>query len=570
MYALRPKQKIKQRYKTYIGYTEILKKLLEQKNVHQIAVECFPGVDKKRLIREIKNQINKNILFFDTDEFYQKSESIEQILQPILTEDRVFGHFSSLDFTDFLQQDSLSKIADLDSKNIDKTVLLVGVGASQIIEADCVIYVSTTKWNIQLSLKAGTSNWLANNEKEDVLKKIKRSYYFEWPAADELKKKVLPNSHYFIDLSDSNHPKMMTSSDYIEVLKNFSNNPFRLVPYFDPGIWGGKWMQENFNVDKDKKNLAWCFDGVPEENSIIFDIGSVEFEVPGNDIYYFHPIDLLGEKVFGRYGSNFPIRFDFLDTMSGGNLSLQVHPTLDYAYRNFGLSYTQDESYYIMDCKENAYVYLGLKSGITKEAFVEALSVAQITGKLDVEKYINKIPVKKHDHFLIPAGTIHCSGKDCVVLEISATPNRFTFKLWDWGRVDDDGKPRPIHLDHGKNVINERMNTTKVWDELVNQTVVLETTEEYKVEKIGLHPLESIETWRLTIDSQIVQSVEESFNMLNLVEGTEVIIESPNKNFNSITLNYGETVIIPETLKEYTIRPTYEQETCKVMKAFVR
>lgn len=90
------------------------------------------------------------------------------------------------------------------------------------------------------------------------------------------------------------------------------------------------------------------------------------------------------------------------------------------------------------------------------------------------------------------------------------------------------------------------------------------------MKKTGLHPLESIETWRLTIDSQIVQSVEESFNMLNLVEGTEVIIESPNKNFNSITLNYGETVIIPETLKEYTIRPTYEQETCKVMKAFVR
>ncbi len=78
MYALRPKQKIKQRYKTYIGYTEILKKLLEQKNVHQIAVECFPGVDKKRLIREIKNQINKNILFFDTDEFIKNRNRLSK------------------------------------------------------------------------------------------------------------------------------------------------------------------------------------------------------------------------------------------------------------------------------------------------------------------------------------------------------------------------------------------------------------------------------------------------------------------------------------------------------------
>ncbi|MGC6756669.1 mannose-6-phosphate isomerase, partial [Escherichia coli] len=90
-----------------------------------------------------------------------------------------------------------------------------------------------------------------------------------------------------------------------------------------------------------------CFDGVPEENSVIFEIGTVTFEVPGNDLVLFYPVSILGEKVFGRFGSDFPIRFDYLDTMAGGNLSLQVHPTLDYAYRKFGLKYTQDESYYI-------------------------------------------------------------------------------------------------------------------------------------------------------------------------------------------------------------------------------
>ncbi len=66
-----------------------------------------------------------------------------------------------------------------------------------------------------------------------------------------------------------------------------------------------------------------------------------------------------------------------------------------------------------------------------------------------VERYVNRWPARKHDHFLIPAGTVHCSGANSMVLEISATPYIFTFKLWDWGRLGLDGRPRPVHLDHG-------------------------------------------------------------------------------------------------------------------------
>ncbi len=64
----------------------------------------------------------------------------------------------------------------------------------------------------------------------------------------------------------------------------------------------------------------------------------------------------------------------------------------------------------------------------------------------DANRYVNQLPARKHDHFHIPAGTVHCQGADAVVLEISATPYLFTFKLWDWGRPGLDGKPRPIHL----------------------------------------------------------------------------------------------------------------------------
>ena len=163
-----------------------------------------------------------------------------------------------------------------------------------------------------------------------------------------------------------------------------------------------------------------------------------------------HPHELLGEAVHARFGTEFPIRFDFLDTMDGGNLSFQVHPLTEYIQEKFGMPYTQDESYYLLDATEEGCVYLGLKENIDRKQMVNDLFRAQ-EGEIpfDAEKYVNRWPAKKHDHFLIPAGTAHCSGRNSMVLEISATPYIFTFKMWDWGRMGLDGTPRPIHLKHG-------------------------------------------------------------------------------------------------------------------------
>lgn len=96
-----------------------------------------------------------------------------------------------------------------------------------------------------------------------------------------------------------------------------------------------------------------------------------------------------------------------------------------------------------------------MKDGVTADQLIPALEKAQEGDELfDAEKYINKIPIKKHDHVLIPAGTIHCSGSDAMVLEISATPYIFTMKLWDWGRVGLDGKPRPVNIERGSHSIS--------------------------------------------------------------------------------------------------------------------
>jgi mannose-6-phosphate isomerase class I len=567
MYNAKPKIRIKKEMATFVGYQTIIEEILANSAVRTVAFECFPGVDVAGLINGLQQLNLPNVRIESTDQFFIDAAQITTKLQPVLTDDRVFGHFNAMTFADFSKDQAMSRLEDLQPKGI---YLLVGVGANTFLKADVTVYVNRTKWNIQLDFKAGMPNWRADNATEEFLKKVKRAYYFEWPAGDEIKQKQLPQSEYVLDLNNSKQPKMLRTGDYLASLAQCTKQPFRLVPYFEPGVWGGQWMQEKFGVRPNEVNLAWCFDGVPEENSLLLQINQLEFEFPANDVVFFNPVELMGEQVFGRFGRDFPIRFDFLDTMGGDNLSLQVHPTLDYASRQFGLSYTQDESYYIVDCKENAFVYLGLKEGVNPTQFFAALTKSQRTGQFAAEEYVNKIPVKKHDHFLIPAGTVHCSGQNCVVLEISATPNRFTFKLWDWGRVDLDGRPRPIHLKHGKQVLNPAMTTTRVEKELVNHVEHVVTEPGKVVEQTGLHPLEPIVTHRITFTKSFVEQTKNSVTMLNLVSGSQIYVASPDHSFERQVIHFGETFIIPAAVATYQISPVVEGEECILMQAKVR
>lgn len=333
-------------------------------------------------------------------------------------------------------------------------------------------------------------------------------------------------------------------------------------------------MKEVCDLDRSVSNFGWCFDCVPEENSLLLKINDIEFEMPSVNLVYTRSRELLGDPVEARFGKEFPIRFDLLDTIGGGNLSLQVHPTAEYARENFGLAYTQDESYYIMDTKEDTYVYLGLRNDINPDEMVADLNKAQQDPffVFDVDKYVNKVPVKKHDHFLIPGGTVHCSGKDTLVLEISSTPNLFTFKLWDWQRLGLDGKPRPINVDRGKKVIVWGRDTGFTYRELVNKVKILNDTGTVREEKTGLHKNEFIETRRHIFTEKVTHYTNDSVNVLNLVEGDSVIVESLNGDFEPFVVHYAETFVVPARIKTYTVRPygNSKGKECITIKASVR
>jgi mannose-6-phosphate isomerase class I len=383
----------------------------------------------------------------------------------------------------------------------------------------------------------------------------------------------MPEWNYLLDTNNRNEPKMVLAGGIKEGLMQSLKQPFSVVPFFDPGPWGGQWMKENCNLDPIKENYAWCFNCVPEENSLLLKFGEDTIEIPSINLVFFNPQSLLGNGVYERFGAEFPIRFDYLDTINGGNLSLQVHPLTGYIREKFGMDYTQDESYYMMEANPGAIVYLGLKEGVDPESMIADLNRAQ-TGDIpfDAEKHVQTWPVKKHDHFLIPGGTVHCSGKDSMVLEISATPYIFTFKLWDWGRLGMDGKPRPINIEHGENNIQWDRTTEWTRKNLVSPVEKIAEGDGWLEEKTGLHELEFIETRRHWFTGKVPHNTNGGVNVICLVEGREAVVESPSGAFAPFVVHYAETFIVPACIGEYTIRPYGESlgKKCGTLKAYIR
>jgi mannose-6-phosphate isomerase class I len=539
-----------------------------------VAVECYPGVDELEIIEQLAHRLMP-ALVVHTGDAMRPADEIERLVEPFLGgDDPVFGFMSCLAMDAFFDAGACAALAA--RVHSAPSALIVGAGASLIApQADILVYADLARWEAQLRFRRGeTGNFGADNRSIPAGLKYKRAYFVDWRVADQFKRPLLSRADYFLDTNDPARPKLARGSAVREGLRRAAGQPFRVVPFFDPAPWGGQWMKRVCDLNPGEPNYGWCFDCVPEENSLYLGFGDVRnFELPSLDLVFQHPRELLGEAVQARFGDEFPIRFDFLDTMGGGNLSLQVHPLTEYIRQTFGMRYTQDESYYLLDALPDATVYLGLKSGVDPAEMLAALEAAQTGGPPFVtDRYVNRWPARKHDHFLIPAGTIHCSGANSMVLEISATPYIFTFKLWDWDRPGLDGAPRPIHLQHGREVIQWDRNTEWTRRELVNRIEPVAQGEGWTEERTGLHDLEFIETRRHWFTAAVPHDTHGGVNVLNLVEGREAVIESPTGAFPPFTVHYAETFIVPASVGPYTIRPgeAAADERCATIKACIR
>jgi hypothetical protein len=363
------------RHEVVKGWPAICQKLKERLHIRLravLVVDTYPGVNDAELLAELSAHL-KPALTIRTVELKKSEPELLKLIGRNLTDDRIFGVLSCHELEEFFDAGRLRAAREAVARAHEGLTLIYGVGADLVARGDLLVYADMARWEIQLRFRRGLGNWGADNGSEDVFRKYKRSFFVEWRVTDRHKFALYDRVDYFLDTNAAGQPKMVEGNAVRDALRYVTTRPFRVVPFFDPAPWGGQWMKRVCGLPPEKKNYGWCFNCVLEENSLLLGFGSDHIEIPSLNLVHREPTALLGEKVHARFGREFPIRFDFLDTMDGGHLSLQVHPLTEYIQEHFGMHYTQDESYYLLDVGPEASVYLGLREDVEPSSMIRDL-----------------------------------------------------------------------------------------------------------------------------------------------------------------------------------------------------
>lgn len=396
----------------------------------------------------------------------------------------------------------------------------------------------------------------------------KRLYFVDWVVLNAHKKNILQKITVIADGQWKDSLNWMLGDSLQTGLSTISQSIFRVRPWFEAGAWGGQWMKDKLHgLNKEEVNYAWSFELIVPENGLVFESNGNLLEVSFDFLMFHENKNVLGKHAT-LFGYEFPIRFDFLDTWEGGNLSIQCHPTLKYIRENFGETITQDETYYILDCKEDAQVFLGFQEGIEPAAFRQVLENSKANKQVvAIDEYVQSHTASKHDLFLIPNGTVHSAGINNLVLEISATPYIFTFKMYDWLRLDLNGEPRAINIDHAFRNLNFGRKGSAVTDELISKQTVIDQGPDWKLVHCATHPAHFYDVHRLEFMTGITVQTNDTCHILMMVEGSAISVETADGVI--ATFSYAETFVIPAAAKSYTLI-NKGTGIAKVVKAFCK
>lgn len=300
-------------------------------------------------------------------------------------------------------------------------------------------------------------------------------------------------------------------------------------------IWGGNSLVSIYSKPFDKNKTigeSWEICDLPNDNNIV---SNGEFK--GKTLSYLvkeYGSKLLGTKCKDDY---FPLLIKLIDAKD--KLSIQVHPNEEYASKRHN-KHGKNEMWYVMETYGDAKLLIGLKENISKEDLKNALNNNE-----NIENMFNYFDIKQGDAFYIPSGCIHSILGNAVIAEIQ-TPSDVTYRLYDWNRIDKNGKSRELHIEDSFNVIKD-INPFNLKSDKKNV---------FKDEKLEINTVFSNDYFN--VDEYIINRTYssktngESFEIIMVLDG-KGYIES-NIADNVIKLNAGKTVLIPASLGNYFIK----------------
>ncbi|MFJ7494283.1 class I mannose-6-phosphate isomerase [Streptomyces sp. NPDC097727] len=466
----------------------------------------------------------------------------------ILEDDPDFAPLSRAGLADFFTGLPKPEAAD------DTITVVFGPGAA-LVPHDRLWYADLPKRYAEAQITGGSGRNLGQPPGTGA-GTTRRLFYIDWPVLDRHRDTLVSSVDLWLDTQDAQAPSWLEGAALRAALADLAGRPFRTRPTFNTTSWGGHWAQEQLGFNQEAANTALGYELIAPESGIL--VGTPDgprVEVPLQALVASHPEAILGDNVHARFGTSFPIRFDYLDTVGGGNLSVHCHPQSDYMRRVFGWPYTQHETYYMMLGGPGRQVFLGLRQDADLAAFRHEADRAFHDGvPFDIEQYVQTFPADPHQIFLIPGGTPHGSGEGNVVLEISATPYLYSLRLYDWLRKDSEGRPRPVHVGHAFENLDPDRSGEAVARDLVPTPRTLRSGDGWHEDVIGRLPEMFFEVRRIALapDTVADDDTDHRFHILNVVEGDGILLETSGGHRH--VLAYAETLTVPAAVGAYRVR----------------
>lgn len=310
--------------------------------------------------------------------------------------------------------------------------------------------------------------------------------------------------------------------------------PLKFEPILKPKIWGGNKLNTLLHKKSptDKMGESWEISAFEGDETMVCNGFLAQNNLMELTEIYMH--DLVGRKVFDKFGLNFPLLTKFID--AADDLSIQVHPNNKLALEKHN-SFGKNEAWYIIEAEPNAKIYLGFDKQITPLEFRRAIENKTVSNLMKVYQ------PKNGDFFIIPSGTVHSIGKGILLAEIQQNSD-LTYRVYDWDRTDEKGNTRELHLDLALEATNfsEPTHLKINYDLNPNMQTELTKNEYFKINIMLL--TKTIEMDYFLIDSFVIYMVVEGQVQIHYADQAE-----------PITLKTGESALIPAELNRLTLTP---------------